>query len=182
MRRGESPEDEYSDDLADRDDGDSYTDMEAVNKNTLLQRTSVSKIPNISKCKDGSPIMIAPKHVARLISARPNGPENFGRPIEAANDGSQRAGKKKPKDCKMAPISKNQNEGHFKKATSFGRRALDAVIGSRPFTKSKHGARPIPYGRVSTWRMLSHNDSSYKYDGPCSERYPEAITIKKPLQ
>lgn len=89
------------------------------------------------------PVKIAPKQVARFINARPNGPENFGSSSEAANDGSHSDGTKNPSECRMAPISKNQNDGHFRKARSFGRRAFAVVMGRRPFTNKRHGIRPM---------------------------------------
>lgn len=78
-----------------------------------------------------------------MTSASPNGPEYLGNPIDKANDGIQRAGKKNANDCRMAPNSNSQNESCFKKWRSFGRSAFEAVTGKRPFTNNRHGIRPM---------------------------------------
>ena len=128
------------------------------------------------------PMSIAAKHVARLTSATPRAPENFGSSIDRANDGIQSAGRKNANDCRMAPTSKNQNDCHLKTLRSFGRRAFDVVTGSRPFTKRRHGARPISCITVNIDFVSSSTKVSYQNDCLDSQRCPEAIRIKQPLQ
>ena len=71
--------------------------------------------------------------------------DQYTYPIDKPKEGIHRAGRKEPKYCMMARASRTQNDGLRKKVKMTGRNAFELVMGSRPFTKKRHGVRPSAY-------------------------------------